>query len=158
MSVPDMGRPGIWTELFPAALKLMTHLERQTQNPRWTFCGGKVLILDEPSGSKLVRRSSPRRCGIAEMLAKRVTCTICVPSRILSHKPSSGQHLSCVSMARLSCKGFGVMLTWSGLISKLSTPSGYLETLIIAWPRHKSLLIGRQGRQISNRMLAEILS
>lgn len=40
-----MGRPGIWTELFPAALKLMTHLESQTQNPRWTFGGGTVLML-----------------------------------------------------------------------------------------------------------------
>ena len=45
MSVPDMERPGVWTELFPTALKLMTHLESQTQDPPWTFGGGTVLML-----------------------------------------------------------------------------------------------------------------
>jgi len=152
MSVPDMERPGVWTALFPAALKLMTHLESQTQDPPWTFGGGTVLMLrinhrlskdidlfvpdpqylgyinprlsdvaeqissdyeegaevirfylpageidiivgsaltasllmklsmlDELSGLKLAQRLSPRRCGTAETLAKRVTYTICVP-------------------------------------------------------------------------------
>lgn len=45
MSALDLGRPGVWTELFPHALKLMAHLERQTHQPLWTFGGGTVLML-----------------------------------------------------------------------------------------------------------------
>lgn len=40
-----MGRPGVWQQLFPHALTLMAHLERQTQQPVWTFGGGTVLML-----------------------------------------------------------------------------------------------------------------
>ncbi|AKJ27556.1 nucleotidyl transferase AbiEii/AbiGii toxin family protein [Caldimonas brevitalea] len=45
MSKPDLSRPGPWTELFPHALALMNHLERETRNPLWTFGGGTVLML-----------------------------------------------------------------------------------------------------------------
>jgi hypothetical protein len=45
MSTPDLSRPGVWTQLFPHALKLMAHLERQTHQPLWTFGGGTVLML-----------------------------------------------------------------------------------------------------------------
>jgi hypothetical protein len=45
MSAPDLSQPGIWTRLFPHALKLMAHLESQTNNPHWTFGGGTVLML-----------------------------------------------------------------------------------------------------------------
>lgn len=41
----DLNRPGVWTELFPAALTLMAHLETQTRHPSWTFGGGTVLML-----------------------------------------------------------------------------------------------------------------
>jgi hypothetical protein len=45
MNTPDLSRPGAWTELFPHALKLMTHLERQTHKSQWTFGGGTMLML-----------------------------------------------------------------------------------------------------------------
>lgn len=45
MSMPDMGKPGAWRELFAHALTLMAHLERQIRQPRWTFGGGTVLML-----------------------------------------------------------------------------------------------------------------
>ena len=45
MSTLDLNRPGVWTELFPHALKLMAHLERQISHPLWTFGGGTVLML-----------------------------------------------------------------------------------------------------------------
>lgn len=45
MTAPDLTKPGVWTELFPHALKLMTHLEGQLQEPEWTFGGGTVLML-----------------------------------------------------------------------------------------------------------------
>lgn len=45
LSMIDVNRPGVWTELFPHALRLMTHLESQIQNPLWTFGGGTVLML-----------------------------------------------------------------------------------------------------------------
>lgn len=45
MSQVDFTRPGPWTELFPRALALMGHLERQTRKPMWTFGGGTVLML-----------------------------------------------------------------------------------------------------------------
>lgn len=45
MSMPDMGKPGVWRELFPHALTLMAHLERQIRRPRWTFGRGTVLML-----------------------------------------------------------------------------------------------------------------
>lgn len=45
MNPPDLNRPGAWAELFPHALKLMEHLERQTHQPLWTFGGGTVLML-----------------------------------------------------------------------------------------------------------------
>jgi hypothetical protein len=45
MRALDLNRPGVWTELFPHALKLMAHLERQTSHPLWTFGGGTVLML-----------------------------------------------------------------------------------------------------------------
>ena len=45
MSTLVLTRTGVWTELFPQALKLMAHLESQTRNPLWTFGGGTVLML-----------------------------------------------------------------------------------------------------------------
>lgn len=42
---PDLSRPGPWAALFPHALALMDHLERETQDPVWTFGGGTVLLL-----------------------------------------------------------------------------------------------------------------
>jgi len=45
MNAPDLTRPGVWTTLFPQALALMAHLERQTHQPLWTFGGGTVLML-----------------------------------------------------------------------------------------------------------------
>ena len=45
MSKIDVDRPGVWKDLFPHALTLMTHLETQIQNPLWTFGGGTVLML-----------------------------------------------------------------------------------------------------------------
>jgi hypothetical protein len=41
----DLHRPGVWAELFPAALRLMAHLESQTHQPLWTFGDGTVLML-----------------------------------------------------------------------------------------------------------------
>ncbi len=41
----DLTRPGIWTVLFPKALGLMAHLEKETHNPQWSFGGGTVLML-----------------------------------------------------------------------------------------------------------------
>lgn len=46
MSVkPDLNRPGVWRELWPHALGLMTHLEGMVRQPLWTFGGGTVLML-----------------------------------------------------------------------------------------------------------------
>lgn len=45
MSVPDMGRPGVWRKLFPHALTLMDSLEEEIVRPRWTFGGGTALML-----------------------------------------------------------------------------------------------------------------
>lgn len=45
MNVLNLNRPGVWTQLFPEALRLMQHLESQTQQPMWTFGGGTVLML-----------------------------------------------------------------------------------------------------------------
>ena len=45
MSRLDLNRPGPWRELFPAAMRLMEHLERVTRDPIWSFGGGTVLML-----------------------------------------------------------------------------------------------------------------
>lgn len=45
MSKPDLERPGVWARLFPRALKLMSHLEREVPSAHWTFGGGTVLML-----------------------------------------------------------------------------------------------------------------
>lgn len=45
MSSPDLERPGVWARLFPRALELMSHLEREVPNAPWTFGGGTVLML-----------------------------------------------------------------------------------------------------------------
>lgn len=45
MSSADLRRPGAWTALFPRALDLMEHLERETHQPLWSFGGGTVLML-----------------------------------------------------------------------------------------------------------------
>jgi hypothetical protein len=45
MTAVDFGRGGPWRALWPRALDLMTHLERVTANPPWTFGGGTVLML-----------------------------------------------------------------------------------------------------------------
>lgn len=45
MSKVDLSRPGVWTHLFPHALNLMRHLEKETVEPLWTFGGGTVLML-----------------------------------------------------------------------------------------------------------------
>jgi hypothetical protein len=41
----NLERPGVWASLFPRALRLMSHLEQQIQDARWTFGGGTVLML-----------------------------------------------------------------------------------------------------------------
>lgn len=45
MSMPDMGKVGVWRELFPHALALMASLEKHIDQPSWTFGGGTVLML-----------------------------------------------------------------------------------------------------------------
>lgn len=45
MSHPDLRAPDVWKQLFPSALKLMAHLEAETEAPAWTFGGGTVLML-----------------------------------------------------------------------------------------------------------------
>ena len=45
MSKLDLERPGVWARLFPHALKLMSHLEREVPDAPWTFGGGTVLML-----------------------------------------------------------------------------------------------------------------
>ena len=45
MTTVDFGRGGPWRALWPRALNLMTHLERVTNNPPWTFGGGTVFML-----------------------------------------------------------------------------------------------------------------
>ncbi|MFN4351540.1 MAG: nucleotidyl transferase AbiEii/AbiGii toxin family protein [Hylemonella sp.] len=45
MSKLDLNRPGVWRELWPQALGLMTHLEGMVHQPLWTFGGGTVLML-----------------------------------------------------------------------------------------------------------------
>ncbi|WP_129780670.1 nucleotidyl transferase AbiEii/AbiGii toxin family protein [Peristeroidobacter soli] len=45
MSTLNLNRPGAWTSLFPRALKLMAHLERQISDAHWSFGGGTVLML-----------------------------------------------------------------------------------------------------------------
>lgn len=45
MSTLNLTRPGVWTSLFPRALKLMAHLEQQITDAHWTFGGGTVLML-----------------------------------------------------------------------------------------------------------------
>lgn len=45
MSAVDLTRPGVWACLFPRALELMAHLERQVSGALWTFGGGTVLML-----------------------------------------------------------------------------------------------------------------
>lgn len=45
MSSVDLSRPGVWTELFPHALGLMSHLESVLDRPTWSFGGGTVLML-----------------------------------------------------------------------------------------------------------------
>ena len=41
----NLEQPGAWTSLFPRALRLMSHLERQIQDAQWSFGGGTVLML-----------------------------------------------------------------------------------------------------------------
>lgn len=41
----DFTREGPWRSLWPKALDLMSHLERVTAEPQWTFGGGTVLML-----------------------------------------------------------------------------------------------------------------
>lgn len=41
----DFRRQGPWRELWPQALGLMSHLEKVTVDPPWTFGGGTVLML-----------------------------------------------------------------------------------------------------------------
>jgi len=45
MNTLDVTRPGVWTQLFPHALRLMAHLESQVPHAHWTFGGGTVLML-----------------------------------------------------------------------------------------------------------------
>lgn len=45
MPTIDLTRPGAWAALFPHAMTLMAHLERETKQPAWTFGGGTVLML-----------------------------------------------------------------------------------------------------------------
>ncbi|MDR2874423.1 MAG: nucleotidyl transferase AbiEii/AbiGii toxin family protein [Methylobacillus sp.] len=45
MSRLNLEQAGVWTKLFPHALTLMTHLERQVPGAQWSFGGGTVLML-----------------------------------------------------------------------------------------------------------------
>jgi hypothetical protein len=45
MMAVDFSRAGPWRKLWPQALDLMTHLERVTVAPPWTFGGGTALML-----------------------------------------------------------------------------------------------------------------
>jgi len=45
MTMVDFSRVGPWRKLWPAALRLMSHLEEVTVEPPWTFGGGTVLML-----------------------------------------------------------------------------------------------------------------
>ncbi|MEJ6002572.1 nucleotidyl transferase AbiEii/AbiGii toxin family protein [Paucibacter soli] len=45
MKSVDFSRPGDWQVLLPHALRLMAHLESETDSPVWTFGGGTVLML-----------------------------------------------------------------------------------------------------------------
>ncbi|NDZ18632.1 hypothetical protein C7T35_15820 [Variovorax sp. WS11] len=45
MTAVDFTRAGPWRQLWPHALDLMTHLERVTVAPPWTFGGGTALML-----------------------------------------------------------------------------------------------------------------
>jgi predicted nucleotidyltransferase component of viral defense system len=45
MSNVDFTRQGPWSTLWPHAMVLMSHLEKVTVNPPWTFGGGTVLML-----------------------------------------------------------------------------------------------------------------
>lgn len=45
MKEVDFTRLGVWRELLPKALSLMTHLESVTKNPPCSFGGGTVLML-----------------------------------------------------------------------------------------------------------------
>lgn len=45
LSTINLNKPGVWRKLFPHALKLMAHLESETNKPHWTFGGGTVLML-----------------------------------------------------------------------------------------------------------------
>lgn len=45
MNALDLTRPGVWTQLFPHALRLMAHLESQVTHAHWSFGGGTVLML-----------------------------------------------------------------------------------------------------------------
>ena len=45
MTAVDFTREGPWRKLWPQALDLMTHLERVTVAPPWTFGGGTALML-----------------------------------------------------------------------------------------------------------------
>lgn len=45
MTAVDFARQGPWRRLWPHALDLMSHLERVTVAPPWTFGGGTVLML-----------------------------------------------------------------------------------------------------------------
>ena len=41
----NLARPGAWRSLWGPALTLMAHLERESNEPLWTFGGGTVLML-----------------------------------------------------------------------------------------------------------------
>lgn len=45
MSAVNLDQPGVWQRLFPSAMTLMTHLEKQVEGTVWTFGGGTVLML-----------------------------------------------------------------------------------------------------------------
>ena len=45
MNPARFDRPGVWRELFAAALTLTDHLATQVKAPDWTFGGGTVLML-----------------------------------------------------------------------------------------------------------------
>jgi len=75
----DLTRPGPWTALFDAALKLTDHLATVIENPVWSFGGGTVLMLrlnhrfsrdidlfvPDP---QYLGHVTPRLCDVAESL------------------------------------------------------------------------------------------
>ena len=54
MSQADLTRPGVWAQLFPKALGLMRHMEKEAVDPLWTFGGETVLDICSRSAQRFM--------------------------------------------------------------------------------------------------------